>query len=61
MILGKQIVIHPNYNDEGIKAMAIDIDDDGGLVVNYLQGPKNGMTYNPANPLLTMGMKKSIS
>ena len=41
-VLGKQIVIHPNYNDQGIKAMAIDIDDDGGLIVEYLQGPKNG-------------------
>lgn len=41
-ILGKEIKIHPNYNDNGILASAIDIDDDGGLVVKYLQGPKNG-------------------
>jgi BirA family biotin operon repressor/biotin-[acetyl-CoA-carboxylase] ligase len=41
-ILGKKIKVHPNYDDKGTLAYAVDIDDDGGLVVKYLQGPKNG-------------------
>lgn len=38
MVLGKRIYIHPNLNDEAIKANAIDIDDNGGLVVEYMEG-----------------------
>lgn len=36
-ILGREIKIHPNYNDIGIRARAIDIADKGGLVVEYLE------------------------
>ena len=45
MILGKQILIYgPSYSSmpenggTGIRARAIDIDDNGGLVVEYLEG-----------------------
>lgn len=40
-ILGKDITIHPSYNAKGIQARAIDIDNNGGLVVEYMEGPKN--------------------
>lgn len=40
MVLGKRIYIHPNLNDTAIKANAIDIDDNGGLVVEYMEGIK---------------------
>ena len=39
-ILGKEIKIHPTYGDAGIRAHAIDIADDGGLVVEYLEDAK---------------------
>lgn len=39
-ILGREITIHPNYNDEGIRARGLDIADDGGLIVEYLEGPE---------------------
>ena len=39
-ILGSEIKIHPTYNDSGIRAKAVDIADDGGLVVEYLEDPK---------------------
>ena len=42
-ILGREIKIHPTYNDSGIRAEAIDISEDGGLVVRYLEGEKAGM------------------
>lgn len=44
-ILGEQIMIYntitgqsPDKNSKGIRARAIDIDDNGGLVVEYLEG-----------------------
>ncbi len=37
-ILGKNITVHPNLNKKGIRARAIDIDDQGGLVVEYMEG-----------------------
>ncbi len=40
-ILGKNITVHPNLSEKGIRARAIDIDDNGGLVVEYLEGRKN--------------------
>ena len=42
-MLGSTIKIHPNYNDEGTAAEALDIADDGGLIVKYLEGEKAGM------------------
>ena len=42
-ILGKEIKIHPAYNDSGISARALDIAEDGGLIVRYLEGEKAGM------------------
>ena len=42
-ILGREIKIHPTYNDSGIRAEAEDISEDGGLVVRYLEGEKAGM------------------
>lgn len=41
MLLGKTIFIHPNCDNKSIKAKAIDIDDNGGLVVEYMEGSKN--------------------
>ena len=32
--------MHPNLSDNAIKARAIDIDENGGLVVEYLEGRK---------------------
>lgn len=37
-ILGKGIYVHPLSGGKPIKARAIDIDDNGGLVVEYLEG-----------------------
>ena len=39
-ILGREIKIHPSYDDAGIRARAIDIADDGGLIVEYLEDAK---------------------
>lgn len=39
-VLGKNILVHPNLNDNAVKARAIDIDENGGLVVEYLEGRK---------------------
>lgn len=39
-ILGKNIYIHPNLDNRSIRARAIDIDDNGGLVVEYMEGRK---------------------
>ena len=39
-ILGREIKIHPSYDDAGIRARAIDISDDGGLIVEYLEDAK---------------------
>ena len=39
-ILGKNILVHPRLNDQSIRARAIDIDDQGGLVVEYMEGSK---------------------
>ena len=45
MILGKQILLYgssysalPEHGGTGIKARAIDIDENGGLVVEYMEG-----------------------
>lgn len=37
-ILGKNILVHNLGSDESIKAKALDIDDNGGLVVEYMEG-----------------------
>ena len=37
-ILGKGILVHPLSGGKSIKARAIDIDDNGGLVVEYMEG-----------------------
>ena len=42
-ILGREIRIHPTYNDSGIRARAVGISQDGGLVVEYLEDEKAGM------------------
>ncbi len=39
-VLGKNIYVHPNLDNRAIRARAIDIDDNGGLVVEYLEGRK---------------------
>ncbi len=39
-ILGHEIKIHPTYNDLGIRARAISISDNGGLVVEYIEDAK---------------------
>ena len=39
-ILGKNIRVHPNLGTTSIKARAIDIDENGGLVVEYMEGPE---------------------
>lgn len=45
-VLGKEILIyqHGDRTKEGILAQALSIDDDGGLVVRFLAGPKFGQT-----------------
>lgn len=45
MVLGKEIKIFPagGTHSEGVLAQALSIDDDGGLVVRYLEGPQMGM------------------
>lgn len=45
-VLGKEIFIFPagDRENEGILAQTLSIDDDGGLVVRYLAGPKFGLT-----------------
>lgn len=40
-ILGKNIMVHPNLNEKAIRARALDIDDNGGLVVEYMEGLKS--------------------
>lgn len=44
MILGKEITVNPNYDAEGFRAEAIDISEDGGLVVRILEGSYKGTT-----------------
>lgn len=39
-ILGKNILVHPNLNGTSVRARAIDVDDNGGLVVEYMEGRK---------------------
>ncbi len=39
-VLGKRISVFPHPGAEPISANAIDIDDNGGLVVEYMEGPK---------------------
>lgn len=40
IVLGREIRVHPSYNAAGIRARAIDIADDGGLIVEYLEDAK---------------------
>lgn len=39
-ILGKNIRVHPSLDQNSIRARAIDIDENGGLVVEYMEGSK---------------------
>ena len=41
-MLDRDIRVHPTYGDRGILAHAIDIAEDGGLIVRYLEGPEKG-------------------
>ena len=41
-VTGETIKVHSNYDDKGVLANALEIADDGGLVVEYLEGPKAG-------------------
>jgi len=41
-ILGRSITVHPSYDDKGVTADALDIGDDGGLIVKYTEGPDKG-------------------
>lgn len=41
-ILGQNVVVRPNYDEQGSIARALSITDDGGLVVEYLNGDKKG-------------------
>ena len=43
-ILGHKIKIHPQYDKSGIPAKALDIAEDGGLIVEYMDGTKKGET-----------------
>jgi BirA family transcriptional regulator, biotin operon repressor / biotin---[acetyl-CoA-carboxylase] ligase len=45
-VLGKEVLIYPtgNREAEGILAQALSIDEDGGLVVRYLEGSRIGLT-----------------
>ena len=44
MVLRKDIEVYSNYSDEYKKAKAIDISDDGGLIVIYSDGRKDTLT-----------------
>ena len=41
-ITGREILVHSTYQDAGVRAEAISVSDDGGLVVRYLEGEKAG-------------------
>lgn len=41
-ILGEEITVHPTFEKSGYLARAIDISEDGGLIVDYLEGPEKG-------------------
>ncbi len=43
-ILGKTISVHPYLDNRAIKALSLDINDTGGLIVKYLDGEKSGQT-----------------
>ena len=43
-ILGHEIKVHPQYDKSGIPAKALDIAEDGGLIVEYIDGTKKGET-----------------
>lgn len=43
-ILGKEVKIHPHYDKEAFNAKAVDIADDGGLIIQHLDGAKKGKT-----------------
>ena len=40
-ILGKPIYVYPHLEHKGIKARAIDIADNGGLIIEYMEGLKS--------------------
>lgn len=40
LVLGKEVKVHPKYDESGILAKALDIAEDGGLIVQYLEGAK---------------------
>jgi BirA family biotin operon repressor/biotin-[acetyl-CoA-carboxylase] ligase len=42
-ITGQLIRVHPNYNDKGTEARALEVEDDGGLLVVYTEGEKKGL------------------
>lgn len=42
-ILDEIISVHPHLDDRSVKAYAVDISDDGGLIVEYTEGEKKGM------------------
>ena len=42
-ILGKRIRVHPHYDEEGTLARAISVEQDGSLLVEYLEGPEQGL------------------
>ena len=43
ILLGKDIKVHRDYSDAGEAATALEITDDGGLLVKYHSGEKAGM------------------
>ena len=42
-ILGQRILVHAHYDSRSTLALARDIDEDGGLIVEYLEGPRAGI------------------
>lgn len=43
-IRGREIRVHLTGSEKGVPARALDIDEDGGLVVEYVEGPRRGHT-----------------
>ena len=41
-ILGSEIHVHSTYSDNGVRAEALSVADDGGLIVRHLEGEKAG-------------------
>lgn len=42
-VLGKEVIAHKSYRDEGVRALALDIANDGGLIIRYLEGENEGV------------------